>query len=188
MELLQYMYVCGKPLAQGLAYIGSLINGEESSFWLKILICGFSGLSIDNYKGFPWQASWRKAALHTSDWMYLKWIGVQDSGLSGRSFPSHICSPSPCIFIPKCLYMRPWTQVLFRAYTEASFWEEEEEILETLFSCAFSLLALLSLLPLIPGCIKLLEPFVLAPSTVIRSTRSVLIYLTLTGVLLHKGK
>lgn len=151
-------------------------------------MCGFSGLSIDNYKGFPLSGLLEKSCPPHLRLHVLKWITVQDSGLSGRSFPSHICSPSPCTFIPKCLYMRPWAEVLFRASASSSFWEEEEEILETLFPCAFSLLAFPPLLPLIPGSIKLLEPFVLAPSTVSRSTRSVLIYLTITGVLFHEGK
>lgn len=148
-----------------MAYFVSLMNGEESSFWLKILMCDFSSLSIANFYTKTLHGRPPGESCTTNGLQSLKGVAIKGSNQSDRLFFSHMCISSPCAFILKCLHLKSWICLL-----QFLCWDllmgEGRGNLEDIFPSTFLLLTLPAFLLLIIGSIKLPEPFILAPSTV----------------------
>lgn len=127
------------------------------------LTCDCSGLTIGNYKGFPWQASGGKAALPAPAWCTASALQsgdktVKNSGPLG-SHSEYICIPGPGGFIPLSLNWGLKQRSPSGTSAEASL-SNEEEILKTFphsgsVPSTFLLLALSSLASAFPWSFKL---------------------------------
>lgn len=80
----------------------------------------FLVLTLGNYKGSTWQASWGKTVLPTPDLVHRSCTAVSNGSWSQNSRSvashanSHIYIHSPGTFIPRFLYLRPQVEVCFK--------------------------------------------------------------------------
>ena len=92
----------------------TFLNIEESSSWLKILASSqaLQRLYLAGLTGKLPSPRQPVCTDHASQ--FLKGVAVKNSGAPPRSSSSHIYIPSPCDFIPRSSYLRPWSEVFFR--------------------------------------------------------------------------
>ena len=107
-----------------------ILHNDSHSYWCEycnvnwgvwLLLknqCDFSGPSTDNYKGFFYQTSKRKAATPTPGsvhgWWHWGQLPSRTWALCQMTGWWCICLLGPCAFIPGSLCLRPWAKVLFK--------------------------------------------------------------------------
>lgn len=164
--------------------LGSPAFGQQS--YLHGWTYNFSGPTIVNYNNLTWPVSWGKAVLPPQTWytasalQFLEEVEVNDSkSLAGHSF-THTCISSMGVFIPKPLSGGPSAKVFLQCLCQNLLMEVGELFLDSnsIFS-TFPLQAPSSCPPLVPRSRKLQELFGQGSLDSEKSSKSVLIRLTL---------
>ena len=121
--------------------------------WLHQTSQWFSGPVTDSCKSSTWQVSQGKLPSPCQTWGSASTAVSKQSCSQGLQLPGshalvHICIPSPGIFTPRSLCLRPWVEVLFRASAEVSSWGwRAGGTLKTLSDRVFATLSLPDLPP-----------------------------------------